>query len=204
MTLSLYITSKDQLKKVTILKNSLQILIPGLQHLAENIFGNLNYQNLSTHQQINGAGISAGAANICINARARTTPARVCSAPPRSAALGWSLSNTQFFFHKTVVKMFPHNRKPNNQDIILIYGMFYWSQYCMDYDNFSKVKCCYFLVTFLRKRPKIHKNGNDIGLSLLCECDIEIIAAQVLQYRESSHKTSSHKTNFSIRRFWLI
>ena len=99
---------------------------------------------------------------------------------------------------------FPHNRKPNNQDIILIYGMFYWSQYCKDYDNFSKVKCCYFLVTFLRKRPKIHKNGNDIGLSLLCECDIEIIAAQVLQYRESSHKTSSHKTNFSIRRFWLI
>ena len=68
-------------------------------------------------------------------------------------------SNTQFFFHKTVVKMFPHNRKPNNQDIILIYGMFYWSQYCKDYDNFSKVKCCYFLVTFLRKRPKIHKNG---------------------------------------------
>ena len=113
-------------------------------------------------------------------------------------------SNTQFFFHKTVKKMFPHNRKPNNQDIILIYGMFYWSQYCKDYDNFSKVKCCYFLVTFLRKRPKIHKNGNDIGLSLLCECDIEIIAAQVLQYRESSHKTSSHRTNFSIRRFWLI
>ena len=104
-----------------------------------------------------------------------------------------------FFFHKTVEKMFPHNQKPNNQDIILIYGMFYWSQYCKDYDNFSKVKCCYFLVTFLRKRPKIHKNGNDIGLSLLCECDIEIIAAQVLQYRESSHKT-----NFSIRRFWLI
>ena len=68
-------------------------------------------------------------------------------------------SNTQFFFHKTVVKMFPHNRKPDNQDIILIYGMFYWFQYCKDYDNFSKVKCCYFLVTFLRKRPKIHKNG---------------------------------------------
>ena len=66
-----------------------------------------------------------------------------------------------FFFHKSVEKMFPHNRKPNNQDIILIYGMFYWSQYCKDYDNFSKVKCCYFLVTFLRKRPKIHKNGND-------------------------------------------
>ena len=86
-------------------------------------------------------------------------------------------SNTQFFFHKTVVKIFPHNRKPDNQDIILIYGMFYWFQYCKDYDNFSKVKCCYFLVTFLRKRPKIHKNGNDIGLSLLCECDIEIIAA---------------------------
>ena len=64
---------------------------PGLQHLAENIFGNLNYQNLSTYQQINGAGISAGAANISINARARTTQARVCSAPPRSAALGWSL-----------------------------------------------------------------------------------------------------------------
>ena len=41
--------------------------------------------------KINGAGISAGAANICVNARARTTPARVCSAPPRSAALGWSL-----------------------------------------------------------------------------------------------------------------
>ena len=64
-------------------------------------------------------------------------------------------SNTQFFFHKTVDKMFPYIRKPNNQDIILIYGMFYWSQYCKDYDNFSKVKCCYFLVTFLRKRPKI-------------------------------------------------
>ena len=48
-------------------------------------------ENLSTYQQINGAGISAGAANICVNARARTTPARVCSAPPRSAALGWSL-----------------------------------------------------------------------------------------------------------------
>ena len=91
ITISLYIhtllikswddtISKDQLKKVT-----------GLQHLAENIFGNLNYQNLSTYQQINGAGISAGAANISINARARTTPARVCSAPPRSAALGWSL-----------------------------------------------------------------------------------------------------------------
>ena len=45
--------------------------------------------------QINGAGISAGAANICVNARARTTPARVCSAPPRSAALGWSLTCTQ-------------------------------------------------------------------------------------------------------------
>ena len=41
--------------------------------------------------QINGAGISAGAANICVNVRARTTPVRVCSAPPRSAALGWSL-----------------------------------------------------------------------------------------------------------------
>ena len=64
-----------------------------------------------------------------------------------------------FFFHNTVEKMFPDNRKPNNQDIILIYEMFYWSQYCKDYDNFSKVKCCYFLVTFLRKRPKIHKNG---------------------------------------------
>ena len=70
----------------------------------------------------------------------------------------WEIQYT-IFFHKTVVKMFPHNRKPNNQDIILIYGMFYWSQYCKDYDNFSKVKCCYFLVTFLRKRPKIHKNG---------------------------------------------
>ena len=86
MTLSIYIASKDQLKKVTILKN------PGLQHLAENIFGNLNYQ------QINGAGISAGAANISINARARTTPARVCSAPPRSAALGWSLDPLCSFF----------------------------------------------------------------------------------------------------------
>ena len=41
--------------------------------------------------QINGAAISAGAANISVNARAWTTPARVCSAPPRSAALGWSL-----------------------------------------------------------------------------------------------------------------
>ena len=64
---------------------------PGLQHLAENIFGNLNYQNLSTYQQINGAGSSAGAANISINARAQTTPARMCSVPPRSAALGWPL-----------------------------------------------------------------------------------------------------------------
>ena len=44
-------------------------------------------ENLSTYQQINGA----GAANICLKARARTTPARVCSAPPRGAALGWSL-----------------------------------------------------------------------------------------------------------------
>ena len=60
---------------------------PGLQHLAENIFVNLNYQNLSLCQEINGA----GAANITINARARATPARVCSVPPRSAALGWSL-----------------------------------------------------------------------------------------------------------------
>ena len=73
---------------------------PGLQHLAENIFGNLNYQNLSTYQQINGAGISAGAANISINARARTTPARVCSAPPRSAALGWSLPGLVMNFSK--------------------------------------------------------------------------------------------------------
>ena len=47
--------------------------------------------------QINSAGISAGAANICVNARARTTPARVCSAPPRSAALGWSLIVTPLF-----------------------------------------------------------------------------------------------------------
>ena len=39
----------------------------------------------------NDAGISAGAANICVNARARTTPARVCSAVPRSEVLGWSL-----------------------------------------------------------------------------------------------------------------
>ena len=106
-------------------------------------------------------------------------------------------SNTQFFFHKTVEKMFPHNRKPNNQDIILIYGMFYWSQYCKDYDNFSKVKCCYFLVTFLRKRPKIHKNGNDIGLSLLCECDIEIIAAQ--------HNTSTRLIGAATAKdAWLI
>ena len=48
--------------------------------------------------QINGAGISAGAAIICVNARARTTPARVCSAPPRSAALGWSLPKTELIF----------------------------------------------------------------------------------------------------------
>ena len=79
-------------------------------------------------------------------------------------------SNTQFFFHKTVEKMFRHNRKPNNQDIILIYGMFYWSQYCMDCDNFSKVKCCYFLVTFFRKRPK---NGNDIPYPLDCSPTLE-------------------------------
>ena len=73
----------------------------------------------------------------------------------------WEIQYT-IFFHKTVEKMFPHNRKPNNQDIILIYGMFYWSQ---AWDT----------------QKWLHKNGNDIGLSLLCECDIEIIAAQVLQ-----------------------
>ena len=47
--------------------------------------------------QINGAVISAGAANISVNARARTTPARVCSAPPRSAALGWSLHLPKYY-----------------------------------------------------------------------------------------------------------
>ena len=35
-----------------------------------------------------GAGISVGATNICVNVRAPTTPAPVCSALPRSAALG--------------------------------------------------------------------------------------------------------------------
>ena len=86
MTLSIYIVEESYYFE-TFITN------PGLQHLAENIFGNLNYQNLSTYQQINGADISAGAANISINKRAQTTPARVCYAPPRSAALGWSLES---------------------------------------------------------------------------------------------------------------
>ena len=46
--------------------------------------------------QINGAGISAGAANFRGHARARTAPARVWSAPPRCAELGWSLKITSF------------------------------------------------------------------------------------------------------------
>ena len=47
MTLSLYITSTDQLNFEKFITN------PGLQHLAENIFVNLNYQDLKTCLLIN-------------------------------------------------------------------------------------------------------------------------------------------------------
>ena len=49
----------------------------------------------SIHSLNRGAGISAGAANFRGHARARTAPARVWSAPPRCAELGWSLITKQ-------------------------------------------------------------------------------------------------------------